>query len=589
MPSNDTEVAVIPPLALRLRSAWAPDRTSYLLTLPVAALAILFSTEPLGGGAWPERVAITMICLVSGIPWIALTSRIHRRWPQLPLALAIAYLLLSGAALGLSIEFLERLWSLTEPTDAALRALLTAVLLTWWFLTLGLLLDGRRRILQQRRDLIDERVRLIQASEEHGDLISGLRHQIASDLSARLEPAVRTIDARLRDQQDALVYERGEEVACILHDAAHETLRPMSRRIWAVTDDAYRPPSVFGLIRRIVSENPFRPVIVSLIFAVTAAAGQRGETASGLISIGVAILAIVIIMSGANLLMRMVPRHHSAIFIATVIVLQFPVLLGVWFDAFRTVPSVTVLDALAQVLLGVIIILLTSGFGTWRRSHLQILAMMREDLDRDEVAGAARQRVTVQILRDLARHLHGELQSQIFVAASQIERAAAEEDPGSVIDALRRARGALVNPLNMSPSVTGGQPTVVFPPKETGSPADELREDLDHLRELWAGLLTIDYTIEGDGMIDADHARAISAIVEESAANAVRHGNADRLFISVSRGHEGGEWIVDVTDDGDGLATGSPGLGSEIIDQFASTWSREDRGEQGTTLRAIIT
>lgn len=588
MPSTDTEVAVIPPLADRVREAWAPDRTSYFLTLPVAGLAILFSTEPLGGGAWPERVAITVMCLVSGIPWIALTSRIHRRWPRLPIALAIAYLLLSGAALGLSIELLERMWSLTEPTDAAPRALLTGVLLTWWFLTLGLLLDGRRRILQQRHDLIDERVRLIQASEEHGDLISGLRHQIASDLSARLEPAVKTIDARLRDQQDALIYERGEEAARILHDAAHETLRPMSRRIWAATDDAYRPPSVFGLIHRIVSENPFRPFIVSLIFAVTAAAGQRGDSASGLISIGVAILAIVLIMSGANLLMRMIPRYHSAIFIATVTVLQFPVLLGVWFDAFRTVPNVTVLNALSQILLGVIIILVTSGFGTWRRSHLQLLDMMREDLDRDEVASAARQRVTVQILRDLARHLHGKLQSQIFVAASQIERAAANEDLGSVIDALRLARGALVNPLSMSKSVTGGQQTVVVPPKETGSPTDELREDLDHLRELWTGLLAIEYEIEGDGPIDTDHARAISAIVEESAANAVRHGNADRLVVSISHGPKRGEWIVDVTDDGDGLATGSPGLGSQIIDRFATTWSREDRGACGTTLRCVI-
>jgi len=33
----------------------------------------------------------------------------------------------------------------------------------------------------------------------------------------------------------------------------------------------------------------------------------------------------------------------------------------------------------------------------------------------------------------------------------------------------------------------------------------------------------------------------------------------------------------------------SPGLGSQIIDQLATIWSREDRGEHGTTLRAVIT
>ena len=570
-PSDFDEL--IPPLRTRIRESWAPTITTYFASLPIAGSAIWLSTEPVGGGQLPARLAILACCLLGGLPWVLLAQGVHRRWPTLSVPGVIAFLLASGAFLGAMIEALERVFGVTESTEPLVRMALTSILLTWWFLSVALVLDGRRRVLAKRNQLINERVALLVASSEHSELLARVRDRISSDLSARLQPAVQVIDTRLRQQQDDLTYEFGEETAAALHDAARNSVRPISQRLWQITGDSYSVPGYRNLIWRIVSTSPFRPVAVAAIFAATALAGPSGQELSGIVEVAVVSLAILAILNAGNALMRRWPRQHAAIFIAVTVLLQSPTLLAAWVESIAPEPGYTLVDALVRTALGLIIIVTTSGFGSWRRSHVQVMETMRSDLDRDEVAARARERVTAQILRDLAQHLHGDVQSRLFAAASEIDKANTEGDIDAMRDALQGAKEILANTLTSE--------AVIKP--------SDLADNLDQLKALWRGLAQIEYRISAPELLDPGSARALAAIAEEAVANAVRHGEASEVSVEIDHDASRSGWHIVVADNGTGPTGGDSGLGTTLFtDLTDGNWSLRAKASSGSRVDAFV-
>jgi len=564
---------LIPSLRTRIRESWAPTMTTYFASLPIAGFAIWLSTAPVGGGQLPARLAILVCCLLGGLPWILLAQAVHRKLPRLSVPWVIAFLLASGAFLGAMIEALERVFGLTESTEPLVRMALTSILLTWWFLSVALVLDGRRRVLAKRNQLINERVALLVASSEHSELLSRVRERISSDLSARLQPAVQVIDAKLRRQQDDLTYEFGEETAATLHDAARNSVRPISRQLWQITGDSYSVPGYRSLIWRIISMSPFRPVAVAVIFAATALAGPSGQELSGIAEVGLVSLAILAFLNAANALMRRWPRQHAAIFVTVTVLLQAPTLLAAGIESIAPEPDYTLVDALVRSALGLIIIVTTSGFGSWRRSHVQVMETMRSDLDRDEVAARAQERVTAQILRDLAQHLHGDVQSRLFAAASEIDKANSQGDIGAMRDALQDAKEILANAL----------------PDEGVTKPSDLAENLEQLTALWRGLARVEYRISAPELLDPGSARALAAIAEEAVANGVRHGDATEISIEIY--HDAGRcgWQIVVLDNGTGPTGGDTGLGSTLFTELTDgNWSMQAEASSGTRLHAFV-
>ncbi len=564
---------LIPPLRTRIRESWAPTITTYFASLPIAGLAIWLSTEPVGGGQLPARLAILACCLLGGLPWILLAQAVHRKLPRLSVPGVIAFLLASGAFLGAMIEALERIFGLTESTEPLVRMALTSILLTWWFLSVALVLDGRQRVLAKRNQLINERVALLVASSEHSELLSRVRERISSDLSARLQPAVQVIDAKLRRQQDDLTYEFGEETAATLHDVARNSVRPISQQLWQITGDSYSVPGYRNLIWRIISTSPFRPVAVAVIFTATALAGPSGQELSGIVEVGLVSLAILAFLNAANALMRRWPRQHAAIFVTATVLLQAPTLLAAGIESIAPEPGYTLVDALVRSALGLIIIVTTSGFGSWRRSHVQVMETMRSDLDRDEVAARAQERVTAQILRDLARHLHGDVQSRLFAAASEIDKANTEGDIDAMRDALQDAKEILANAL----------------PDEAVTKPSDLAENLEQLTALWRGLARVEYRISAPELLDPGSARALAAIAEEAVANAVRHGDASEVSIEIDHDASRSGWQIVVLDNGTGPTGGDSGLGTTLFtDLTDGNWSMQAEASSGTRLHAFV-
>ena len=70
-------------------------------------------------------------------------------------------------------------------------------------------------------------------------------------------------------------------------------------------------------------------------------------------------------------------------------------------------------------------------------------------------------------------------------------------------------------------------------------------------------------------------------MVEEGIANAIQHGAATEVTVSIA--HEQGDIVIRITDNGSGPKAGRVGLGSKLLDELAPGWTLEAQPE-GTRL-----
>jgi two-component sensor histidine kinase len=115
---------------------------------------------------------------------------------------------------------------------------------------------------------------------------------------------------------------------------------------------------------------------------------------------------------------------------------------------------------------------------------------------------------------------------------------------------------------------------------------------LSSLRQLWRGLCEISVNDLGETITRIDEspstAAAVIEIVREAVGNAVRHGSATTVSITIDSEDERLLKVV-IVDNGSGIADDAiAGLGSELFDSLTFRWSRSS-STRGTEVQAEIT
>jgi signal transduction histidine kinase len=77
----------------------------------------------------------------------------------------------------------------------------------------------------------------------------------------------------------------------------------------------------------------------------------------------------------------------------------------------------------------------------------------------------------------------------------------------------------------------------------------------------------------------------VSGVVEEGVANAVRHGFASSVKISVVSTDS--DVIISIRDDGTGPRQGTPGIGSAFFSAISNDWVLKETGS-GSKLRLVL-
>jgi signal transduction histidine kinase len=573
----------VPPLRDRLGGRWAISWQAFAISTPLAVLSVLVTkgvaTDPAAGNSSAENtwgrliVALISISILGGWTYVLHLSVFRdRRLRVVDARLVVAFAVISGIVFGVCVAFGLARFEIDTDQSVVERVIFTTLVAAWWGLTLQLLLEARWRFLKNRDELIEQAVQMEIARSQEVELIASMRSAIEVEVDQELAEARKSLNARLASTESDMQQTQWTQVAQSLRETAEGTVRPLSKRLWTELGDQYPRPSFGAVLVNIVRSQPFRPVVVSFVYLISSAPAElraMGNVA-GMVVVALAVLTIMLIMGLANALMTLLPRWHTLIFLATVFIIEVTSLLLVPVRDSLAGRESDVGANVAAVLFSVVIIFATSGFGAIRERNKQLLHTFQTDIDDDRIEVIARSRQISEFAREASRVLHGAVQTKLLSCAASIDQASAAGDVEQFNRSLLQARAVLETPIRVT--VEAGELN--------------LSDNVERKCSLWSGLCS--FTIEIDpslrslsGLIAIN----VGRIVEEGVANAVRHGNADEILVSVTM--VGDQAIrVQITDNGNGPDPGPSGLGTELMQQVSQgsvrLVARED--QQGSTL-----
>jgi signal transduction histidine kinase len=224
---------------------------------------------------------------------------------------------------------------------------------------------------------------------------------------------------------------------------------------------------------------------------------------------------------------------------------------------------------LLQMVAVVVVVLVTSGFGAWRNREAAQLANVRAVMDEEGDAARERSAQIALLARETAQYLHGSLQTRLIGCSLAMEQASETGDVAALEGALSEARAALDDGPTTVPAM------------------HSLREEVARKVDLWHGFVEFDVAIDDRIGDSTERAAVVGRVVEEAISNAIRHGHASRVAVSVSQGENGGV-SIDILDNGRGPQGGSQGMGSAYLAMVSEgRWTME-KAVSGTRVTVPI-
>lgn len=564
----------------------------------VAAAVLVSNRANIDSSNWLRWLALGLITSAFCTGFTALTwylNQTRRHGAPMPLRVCILSAVSVGGAFALSVAIGSNALGLqtTQPLDNQLVIDFTVV-------TVGafLLITWVAKITEQnvrRAELLDEATTLYLARADVAEISDRIQLSLSNSVDDALAPARATIDSQLADQGQLLAADKWQAIATSLRATADETVRTFSKDLWRQATAAEKAVTAARILRDVINNQPFHVGLIILIYLITA----PGEVIRnlglfiGTLNLLSGVVSILIVLGGANALMKRAPKYHALIFVSATVLLQaLGLLMWVWRDIWSDNPY-RLVDFIASGFFGVIWILLTSGVGSLRKFRAQTEERFELELSQDFLATVAANRRLAQLARESARILHGSVQTRLIACAIAIEQAAETRDTEAFLRAMDEARDVLAATPFSDPAL----PT---------SLADEVGRKVG----LWSGLCEIDVHIYGADSLASNEVpgqaplhslpslaphtiRDIGRVVEEGLSNAIRHGGATSARVSITAAES--SVSIKIEDDGSGISTNgrarAPGLGSSLLDNLTDQWQLIDSstlGPAGATLEVTL-
>jgi signal transduction histidine kinase len=198
------------------------------------------------------------------------------------------------------------------------------------------------------------------------------------------------------------------------------------------------------------------------------------------------------------------------------------------------------------------------------KQRQEILDGLQAQIDRSRIRTISENNETVRLSSDMAKYLHGNLQSRLMASALAIEMAGNAQDSKSLLTEIEKAKQSIATPFDQF----------------TAHDLKPVSIELQNLLEMWNGILVTELNFAGsDEFATQSDTRNIIHMVEECFSNSLRHGLATEATIILIATESG--ISLTVIDNGIGPRNGSPGLGSSLFNSIAgSNWSLT-RGPDG--------
>jgi signal transduction histidine kinase len=388
------------------------------------------------------------------------------------------------------------------------------------------------------------------------------------------DPAQNRLRAVLAELRDAVNKnsESPTSLAKNLNYLLENKVRPLSRDLWVGPTTKQRDLMVLRLIRLVFLRGNYWPLPTTLVLIATSAAPQFSSV--GLFEGSLRLITTFAIALGILFIMQLV-RPASEIQGLLVFVLGATIF-GVAnelvallvfgpFGGFSTV-FYGILNGFLFATLALVLGVLKASLA--RESDLGF--DLTQILGKSYFPNRIEFEQTKKRHRELAGLIHGRLQNQILGMVLALSKNDGSRSPEELLNEIEQVELAISSSNE--------------PPQNRAT--RNLNDELSALKKRWTGLIEIGLE---QGFFDEAKPKEsafILELAEEAVTNAVRHGLASTISLSITK--QPGHWLLVAEDNGLGPRKGNPGLGSHTLNQLSgNNWSLT-RNQSGVGSKLLV-
>ncbi len=426
-----------------------------------------------------------------------------------------------------------------------------------------------------RNALIAERLLAESQKSESAAVIKSLRASMTRRVDENLLEVVKNSQQYL-DEKGRSLEANWELMAVRLRKAALDTIRPFSHRMHRRGEERTYKVHAFELIKYMSSTVRIEIPWVLMIYTISDFKFLFSNS-PWYLAIANLISRLTLIALGLGLIRKLKYtgrlRGLTSYFLALSIFGAIFIVATHYFDEIFQLNHdseyVHFVDT-AWLLIIIVIVGFISSFFYGQSAESEFL---EKQISKEKLEMLILKREEERLSRELAKYLHGTIQSRLMASAMALERAGRKGDKKALERELEEAYKSLRVPSA----------------DYFSAPEETFKDEVTKVVGKWNDLMKVKVKIGSNiPNIPSHKAQEIGNVINEGLSNSFRHGNASKVEVSVT--FKLGQIHVVVKDDGSGIDGGKPGLGTEWFKAIAgNAWSlsSNDSGP-GTTLELRI-
>lgn len=564
--------------------------TWVLAFAPSATTAVLHDRNLYGGSIVGWLVSALTGALLAGV--ILFIAHFSPR-SRLNVVLIITVFFLAGIARGIGVGVTAYALELVPDPQFGVRMLSGGILAIFWLSISTIIVASFRSHRIRRQQLLNLET---EAKNARNHLVNELS-EIKLQAGQQLNRETRKIQKQLSDQIDLGDSRELRVIASNLHDLSSNVVRPLSHAVSAsattlssrLNPTRHNPTrhrtAYLTLLSDAFTVKPFHPGWIAILLFPSIL-----MTAIRAYGIGLGIFGAAWITAMASVVLLLGQKIFTPSSRSLPNPLQIISVLAIWLLA-AVSSSLPVLIASqwglgperAYWVFGVPLFAYVpvTCLGLALASALQKEWEMSDDELQSRIESLRWQSMRVEQeiwaqKNQLGRYLHGSVQSTLTSTALFIETSLDQQHDTRTIAREARERLVQVSQTETSPIVSPGT----------------ANEVLHRIASVWAQLseINIEFSEIAEQAVNGDQLAAehVVELVREGIANAIRHGKASEISISIelSANHT---LCIDIDDNGQYATTPTRGLGTTMLNDLCLSWKRAPRPEGGTHLSLILT
>jgi signal transduction histidine kinase len=427
---------------------------------------------------------------------------------------------------------------------------------------------------KDREALIAERMLVESQKAESRAVINSLRsslsHKVDENLLEIIENSKEYFDNRKRSLE-----ENWELLAERLRSAALETIRPFSHTLHRRGEEMTYRVRFSELASYIAYKFDIHILFTLLTYVVTThhslITADVNSMEFKILAVRLGVLFILLVILKLVSKFSFVHKLYGFAALITVNSVAFVLITDKFFIKFGIHSPTTSSNSIDAFLIAVLIVLISLGMAFLRGGHAEIEFLERR-ISEEQLETMLLRREEARISRELAKYLHGTIQSRLMASAIGLESAGRRGD----VKALQKEAKSAYKNLKL--------------PSESyfSTPEADLKDEIDKVLAKWNGLINIKLTLaKTQPVLAPDLIQDVGNVINEGLSNAFRHGLADQAKVRIS--FKSGHMFIEIEDNGSGPTEGKGGLGSEWFNALAGgNWALDANAKKGATLKLEI-